>query len=371
MKFYKIVICTYKYEESQNNLNYNAIQNLKNFEELFGLEKSQMFEKIFKKGKKYISFLKTTRQSISQTNLFRYNFKTLNNHTSHINHLSQLKDGRLISSSNDNTLNIYKKDTFELQLSINENSNGVSFFTQLKDDRIISCSWDKTMNIIKLCDENKYKLEQKLIGHSHAVCNVIEIRENELISVSLDKEMKKWELNNNKFECTKTIIFQNSEDYSNILKINENEFVTSSCGDECLKFWNSNDFSNIETINNIKTGFYFRSLCMIKEDMLCVGGNRTKGFYLINISNHQLIKNILGPEIVYSIYECFDGLFLCAIKNENGNNAIVKYKYENDDMKKIVEKEKIHKKDIRTCFELNDGTVVSGGDDYLIKLWIN
>ena len=163
--------------------------------------------------------------------------------------------------------------------------------------------------------------------------NVVEIRENELISVSYDKTMKKWELKNNKFECTKTINFQNSNSYCNILKINKNEFVTSSCGDKCLIFWNSNDFSKISVINNIETDWYFRTLCIIKEDILCIGGINSKGFYLINIQNHQLIKNILGPKIIYSIYKCNDGILLCSIKNENGNYAIVKYKYENEDMK--------------------------------------
>ena len=56
MKFFKILLNTYKYEESQINLNYYVIQNLKNFEEIFGLNKIQMYEKIFKEGKKYVSF---------------------------------------------------------------------------------------------------------------------------------------------------------------------------------------------------------------------------------------------------------------------------------------------------------------------------
>ena len=242
-------------------------------------------------------------------------------------------------------------------------------FTQLNNDKIISCSSDNSMNIIKIIDESKYNLEQKLTGHKSNVYNVIEITENVLISISCDNTMKKWELKNNKFECTKTITFQNSNSNCNILKINDNEFLTSSEYDKCLNFWNSNDYSNVSTINNIEVYCYNRELCMINENILCVGAYNSKGFYLINISNHQLIKNILGPKIIYSIYECFDGLFLCSIQNENGNCAIAKYKYENGDMKKIVEKEKIHEGNILTCFELNDGTVVSGGSDKLIKLW--
>ena len=110
---------------------------------------------------------------------------------------------------------------------------------------------------------------------------------------------------------------------------------------------------------------------MIDKDLLGVGGKNSKGFYLIKISTHQIIKNILGLQIIYSIYECFDGLFLCSIKNENGNCSLVKYKYDNQDLKKIIEKEKVHGGNIYTCVELNDGAVASGGDDCLIELWRN
>ena len=191
--------------------------------------------------------------------------------------------------------------------------------------------------------------------------------------MSNDKTMKKWEKKNNQFVNTKTINFQNSNSLCNILKLNENEFVTSSCGDKCLKFWNSNDYSNISTINNIETDWPSRTLCLLDDDILCVGGKLSKGFYLIKISTHQLIKNILGPKHIFSIYECLDGLFLCSILNENGNYSIVKYKYENQNqnLKKIVEREKIHEGDIYDCYELNNEIVVSGGSDKLIKLWRN
>ena len=226
------------------------------------------------------------------------------------------------------------------------------------------------MNIIKLINEDKYNLDQKLQGHSNYVRNVIEIRDNELISVSRDKTMKKWELKNNQFECTKTITFQNSNSYCNILKLNDNEFVTSSDSDKCIKFWNSNDYSNISTINNIECDWTFRNMCKLDDDILCIGGNNSKGFYIIKISTHQLIKNIIGPKRIYSIYECFDGLFLCSIINENGNHAIAKYKYENENMNKIIEKEKVHTSDIYTCIEFNNGKIVaSGSSDNSIKLW--
>ena len=84
MKFFKILTHTFKYEESQNNINYNVIQNLKNFDEIFGINKTQIYENIYKEGMKYISFLQNIYQNIGQINLFKDNFKTINNHSSMI-----------------------------------------------------------------------------------------------------------------------------------------------------------------------------------------------------------------------------------------------------------------------------------------------
>ena len=61
--------------------------------------------------------------------------------------------------------------------------------------------------------------------------------------------------------------------------------------------------------------------------------------------------------------------FLFSIIDEKGNNCLVKYKYEECDLKKVAEKVKAHDKNILSCVELNDGIIASGGKDCLIKLW--
>ena len=73
--------------------------------------------------------MQNIRKNIRQTNLLKNNFKIIKNHTNSICHLSKLKDGRLISCAGDYKLNIYKKDTFELQLTIKEHTNWIYFFT--------------------------------------------------------------------------------------------------------------------------------------------------------------------------------------------------------------------------------------------------
>ena len=70
IQYFKILVNAFKYEESLKNINYNVIQNLKNFEEIFGLNKIQIYEKVFKEGKKYISFLQNIRQTKYWPNQF-------------------------------------------------------------------------------------------------------------------------------------------------------------------------------------------------------------------------------------------------------------------------------------------------------------
>ena len=361
INFIKILIQTYIYEEKLKNLNYYVIENLK----VISSNSIKYYEKIFKEGKKCISVL----HNIHSNNLTN-NYKTLKYHTDVINYLDKLNNGKLVSCSDDKTLKIYKENSFEVLLSIEEHTKRINSFTQLHDERIITCSADQTMKIIKLINEEKYQIDQTLTGHNSDVYKIIEIKENELISISKDKSMKIWKLNNNKkFECITTIIFQNKNSNCNLLKLNEKEFVTSSCQDECLKFWNLNNYSLITYIDNIKTPWPLKTLSLLANDILCVGGGQSKGFYFIKISTHQIVKNIFLPKVVWSINKCMDELLLCSIEDEYGNNCLVKYKFENGNFVKYVEKEKAHENSIYSFVELKDGTIASGGKDKLIKLW--
>ena len=319
-----------------------------------------------------INIFKSTNKNYKPSTL-KNNIKILNYHTEIINHLGILKDGRLVSCSDDSSFNIYNINSYELQLSIKEHSNGILSFTQLNNGLIITCSKDKTMKVIKLINDDKYEIIQTLIGHNNTVMKVIEIKNNELISISREENMKIWILNKkNEFICILNIIFQKNGWLCtcNILKLNKNEFVTLSLQDRNLKFWNCNNYSYITNINKINTVWQVNNMCLINENLLCISGNIYKGFYLIQISNHQIIKNIIGNKIIWSIYKCLDGLFLCSVLNNFGINSIVKYKYENLNMEIIAVKENAHGDEfINTCVELNNGIIVSGGYDKLIKLW--
>ena len=82
MKFIKILLYTYQYEEIQNNINYNIIQNLKDFEQIFKANKIEIYERLYEEGKKYIDLIQNLQniKSNSFKNNLKNNFKTLKNH---------------------------------------------------------------------------------------------------------------------------------------------------------------------------------------------------------------------------------------------------------------------------------------------------
>jgi len=125
----------------------------------------------------------------------------------------------------------------------------------------------------------------------------------------------------------------------------------------------------LKTLNNIETAWTLKNLCLIDNDILCVGGRNSKGYYMIKISSHKIIKYVVGVKTVFSINKCLDGLFLCSIEDENDNNCLVKYTFIGQKFRIIINKESAHESEIYSSVELKDGVVVSAGKDGLIKFW--
>ena len=67
--------------------------------------------------------------------------------------------------------------------------------------------------------------------------------------------------------------------------------------------------------------------------------------------------------------KCLNGLLLCSIIDEKGNNILAKYYYDDYNLVKNIEKEKAHNAYINSVVELNDEIIASGGDGKQIKLW--
>ena len=137
IKFILELLGTFEYENKKNNINFNVIQNLKNFQIEFNRNKFNLVNNILDKSLCYIDFLKNAKNS-KELNIIKCQ-KVLNSHTGLVYHIGILQDGRFASCSQDKKLIIYNSKTFEPQIEINNlHSDQIFSFTQLHDGKIIT-----------------------------------------------------------------------------------------------------------------------------------------------------------------------------------------------------------------------------------------
>ena len=122
---------TYIYEKKLNNYNYEIIENLKLIEKIkFPIIDFGNCKNIYEKSEKFISFYNIKEDNkINDNNKIKENIKkfnilnnkisnTLNYHKDYVNQIILLKDGRIASSSSDNSIIIYNKEDYSIQLQI-------------------------------------------------------------------------------------------------------------------------------------------------------------------------------------------------------------------------------------------------------------
>ena len=112
----------------------------------------------------------------------------LNSHSSSINFLTFLNDGRLVSCSNDNSIIIYNKITYQPDLIIKEHKNSVCCVIQLNSGELASCSYDKTIKLYNI-QGNEYENIQTLNYHKEGVNNIVELNNKYLCSCSFDSSI--------------------------------------------------------------------------------------------------------------------------------------------------------------------------------------
>jgi len=356
--FINNLLYTYEYEQKDNNLNYYVINNLKVL--TTNIKFNINFDSLFNKSDQLINSLK----NLFRINKLQNNIKELKNHTSNVNNIIILKDGRLSSCGSDGLINIYNKQDYNVDLQIKDNCR-IYYHKQLSNNNIISCCSDKTIKIYK-----NNNLTYTLNGHKNSVCKVIELENNKLISTAGDTTMKFWEFDGNNYICTNTIVISNSNSWTNILKINKYQLVSSAYISNYIKFWDiNNNFNEIKTINFIENA-YWNSISMINDNILLIGGYSSGGIYIINTDNYQIISQVhKNIKYVSSIIELMNGNILIGCCDENNKYSLIEYKYENNNLIKILSKDNAHSNNINGLIEMDDGMIISCSDDKTIKYW--
>ena len=229
--------------------------------------------------------------------------KIILKHKNIVRRAFQLIDGRIISCSDDDYINIYSLyNTNHIDIQIKNNDLGVLDLIEIKKGIIIaSC---ESLKLYKI-EKKNYKIIQILNPHKELINRIIKLSNRLIVTCSDDQKIQFYKYKNNRIEIYNDINI-GYKAYS-IYECNKNEIVVY-CGkiyENYLKFY---DINNRQEIIRIKLKYYvvIPIYEIINKNYLVIGEyGKIIIFNLINHSIHQTI------DLEYNYY------IICCLKFNN------------------------------------------------------
>ena len=212
---------------------------------------------------------------------------TFDPHINYIHCLLKLQDCRIASSSSDETIKIFNKETFELDKTLKGHYGGIFNLYQLPNTNLLSASADNT---IRLWDINTNQNIKTFIGHFFPVYKVIGLINNkEICSCSADKNIKIWNIENT--ECIKTL--KGHEGYVTAFIEYEKDKLISVGNDDTIRFWNINlnnelGYDNFMILKKIGNFQDHNGLIKIKNNKVIISGNADGTLIIVNVKYYQI-----------------------------------------------------------------------------------
>ena len=335
------LIDTYNFEKKLNNYNYEISENLKNIEKIkFEYPDFSNCKNIFEKYKNGVI-----------QNLNSNKSQTLEKHTNIVNQIILLKDGRIASSSNDKSILIYNKEMDNVELTINLESNVLNIM-QSNNGYIFASLESGSISIIKLNSLNSYQLIESVKEHQESVNKIIQIKDGRFISCSNDKTIKIWEFSNEKLILNKTLNEDN--EINSIIEYKKNEIISTPYGKGLIIFWDINKSKKKNTFFVECYGLW-NNIQKINDHNVIIGGEK----YIYLFQNYDLIKNIKIDSGCYSICYLSNGNILTG--HHNGN--IKEWKFNNNELNCIGEKEGVYDDEINVICEIKNKFILTGALD--------
>lgn len=251
--------------------------------------------------------------SDSSIKIYDNNFKcidTLTGHKSPVSYLTLLDNGKLLSSSDDKTIKIWKKTqkSFQYEATIKGHSHSIMKVIQLSKDRIASCSLDKT---IKIWKKSNYSLITTLKGHSGSVTSIIQLKNKEILisgSGNDDRTLRLWDLT--KYKCLKFInnihcCFANA-----LIEVNDYLIIGA------LGIINIVSSNNLQITTRISIGMEYFCNCFIHlNKSILIIGTSSGSIHGLVISPSPSIIFLYDERMkgnIYSFLQTKDGYFICS-----------------------------------------------------------
>ena len=237
-----------------------------------------------------------TKQECSSYNnsyiKYKQNILVCRYHKKAIRCCTILKDGRLVTCSDDKSIIVYNSKTFKIDLEIKEHIGKVNQVIKLKSGILASSSNDATIKLFNI-KKNNYEFLQTLFESYYPIYKIYELNNEKLISCPYDvKEIINniivYSIINNKY--TKEYQLETDGPCLNVIQTKKKEICIR---DNKICFYDLFKRKIITKLNNIEAA---GNSCfnMITKDLLLITGDNT--LYIINVIQHNLVRKIDTPD---------------------------------------------------------------------------
>lgn len=293
----------------------------------------------------------------------------INKHDSFITSIALLSDGRLCSSSHDNSIFIYNSNTYEADIYIRNIHSlnmivGVSFVCEIAPNIILSCgkklSEKKSIFVWKIEGKNVELIKQ--IDGGDYVDKIISLSKEEYAVCNYQGEIRIFSIEND-FQLISALQIEDKE-LNSLIKIKNKEILLTACG-ETSTIWKFNYLSKEDKLISLKD-ISISSVCQmteLKNDLIAIGGQgnisiidyeKMQRIHLISFENES--NDYWVDSIMY-----MDELIFCGIgsfSTKKGYIYIIEY---NDKNEKILYKQQVHEGRITSLCSLNKDNMFACG----------
>ena len=286
------------------------------------------------------------------------NTKTIKPHTNWISNILLLRNNKIATSSLDDYIKIYNKDTFQEEMSIKENSY-VDWIEQIKDGTLISCPRDQTIRLYEI-KEKSYK-NINVINESSSAWKMKELESGKLISSMSNSDIKIWIKTNNSLTCEFTL--KNGGESYDILETKKNEVVTLNGNN--INFHDLNKREKITSISGFESWGWNpgKKFCKANEELLLVCGSNN--LFLVDYQSYQLIRKIECGTTTVTLFKLSNYII-----SGQSNGVIKQWECNGKEIKLYSYKNEAHNDlGITSMFVLNNNLFISADEKGNMKFW--
>lgn len=285
--------------------------------------------------------------------------KKMIGHTKNVMALIQLRNGTLVSGSEDRAIILWNLETKKALQILRGHEGTVKAVVELAGNRLASASFDGT---IKLWDLLQGRNISTIRAHNDKVMSLVLLSEDTLASCSFDKTIKFWNWTDENQPFVATLEGHLGV-VSALIRLRDGHLASGSA-DRTIKIWNAETRNCLQTFD---MGGHVYTLLELSDNNFAVSLVEP-GVRIWSLATRAFVKNYLWPHgYITSVTELKNGKLACSLNTHEINILDRESNADISVLREVLPGGLL----LRVCqvvIELHDGRLACDGGDS-ISLW--